>query len=322
VKTLTEGNNTGYFECQEGDPEYHCKMNAGPNTEGMPGTGARPWNCENPACFAEKWSETEMTCVPNSCIYSEIVPPPLSRSEREFAGCVKGGTVASGEICTYKYTGNTGPLGEEGFECGIAECYAGIWNHYQFGCYPIKCHFKDITQPAGTIAFGDGCLPGESVSDGASCSFFKSGGNKYQEIICLAGVWSTKTPSIEVDMEATGDQGHSQDYTGLFISAGAGGLVAAVLLGGAIAFLVLDCQSNGGKADNVDLHHGYDDDATSGVEMSVNPTFEDELDLAEPGVGDNPSAPSEGPGVVDLTNEDDLDMAEPGVAAEPVEASI
>jgi len=311
------GNGMGGTDCSPG----HCA------NSGMPGTGFQVWNCDNPLCYAEKWDQTEVTCVPNACNYDEIIPPPLSRSERKYAGCSKGGAVASGETCTWKYTGNTGPLGEDGFECGVAECYAGRWNHYQFGCYPIKCSFDEISQPSGTITFGDGCLAGEEVTDGASCSFYKPGGNKYQDIICLAGVWSTKHPAQFASASDTGDSGHQQDYTGFFAGASVGGVIAACLLGGAIAFTVIDQKFSGGAVDHSDFASDSCDDAlagVTGVEMSVNPAFEDELDLAEPGVGEEFSAEGEAydsNDAVECKNEEELDMAEPGVA-EPVEASI
>jgi len=186
----------------------NCTTYHGPTVAGKQGTGYQIWHCGNPTCYAEKWHGTDITCTPNACNYEELEVPPDSRSIYLDKGCQDGGSILTNEICEWRYTGNAGPLGEDGYTCDIAKCYAGRWNAYKFGCYPNPCAFDSITVPEGATAFGDGCVSGMLVQDGGACEFKREGGYSYQKALCKAGIWTTTAPRTL----------HSPDGNGVTVS--------------------------------------------------------------------------------------------------------
>lgn len=224
-----------------------CASNWGPYRGGFFGTGASVWNCNSPKCFAEKWNQVDVTCTPNSCNYDEITPPTNSRAYRPDLGCQPGGAVPSDSSCEWAYTGNTGPLGESGFRCEVAECFAGHWiTGLRYTCFPNPCYFDELTVPEGAVAFGDGCEgEGSLVLDGSACTFYRPGGYAYEPAICLAGVWTTLVPATlqtkEVGATAENSneaQGHAQDYTAAEVGGGFAMVASTVLLLGSIVMQV------------------------------------------------------------------------------------
>eukprot|EP01065_Artemidia_motanka_P009689 TRINITY_DN14_c0_g1_i5.p1 TRINITY_DN14_c0_g1~~TRINITY_DN14_c0_g1_i5.p1 ORF type:complete len:4551 (+),score=1358.29 TRINITY_DN14_c0_g1_i5:154-13806(+) len=158
------------------------------------------WSNVRPQCRAEAPVQVEEA----GCRFDELVQPAGAVPSGQFAGCLKGGVVPTGDHCAFVKASES---------CDMATCTAagggrgrggkGVWSNLQPKCRPAEapspkgCSFNDLTLPIGASPQGETCVGGGIVAGGAFCTFAKADHECDVAVCSSASQWSTTRPACK-----------------------------------------------------------------------------------------------------------------------------